>query len=101
MQMSIRMGTLVAALSRELPGCFFCRPEGGIYLWLNTPGLDGERAARASFSEGVKLVPGAAFSVRGEKIEAVRLSISRHGAHDLEMAVCSISSAWREQEWNH
>lgn len=94
LQMSIRMEAMAGALSRELPGYPFSRPEGGIYLWLGTPGLDGEDAASLSAARGVEIVPGSEFSVLGEKLEAVRLSISRHGAQSLAAGACVLAAAW-------
>ena len=94
LQMSIRMEAMAGALSRELPGYPFSRPEGGIYLWLGTPGLDGEEAASLSAARGVEIVPGSEFSVLGEKLEAVRLSISRHGAQSLAAGACVLAAAW-------
>lgn len=95
LQMSIRMEGLSSALSRELPEFRFSRPEGGIYLWLDTPGLDGVRAASLSLARGVRVVPGEEFSVKGEKVEGVRLSISRHDAHTLARAASALAAAWR------
>jgi len=95
LQMSIRMEGLSEALSRELPQFRFSRPEGGIYLWLETPGLDGARAASLSLARGVRIVPGEEFSVEGQKIEGVRLSISCHGAHTLARAASALAAAWR------
>ncbi|MFA0887679.1 MAG: PLP-dependent aminotransferase family protein [Synergistales bacterium] len=97
LQMSIRMETLAAALSRELPGYSFIRPDGGIYLWLETPGLEGAEAAFRAAARGVRIAPGGGFSVLEEKVEAVRLSISRHGAQSLPMAVCALAAAWSER----
>lgn len=95
LQMSIRMEGLSSALSRELPEFRFSRPEGGIYLWLDTPGLDGVRAASLSLARGVRVMPGEAFSVEGEKVEGVRLSISRHDTHTLARAASALATAWR------
>lgn len=97
LQMSIRMEALAAALSRELPGYPFVRPEGGIYLWLETPGLEGTEAALMAASRGVRVAPGSDFSVREEKIGAVRLAVSRQGAQSLPMAVAALASAWGER----
>ena len=93
-QMSIRMEALAGALSRELPEYPFSRPEGGIYLWLGTPGLDGAEAVSLAGKRGIKLVPGRDFSVLGESMEAVRFSISRLGAQSLPLAVCTLAAAW-------
>ena len=96
LQMSIRMESLAGSLSRELPDHPFSRPEGGIYLWLGTPGIDGVEAASTAEERGVRLVPGIEFSVLGERVEAVRLSTSRHGAQSLAQAVCAMAAAWRK-----
>ncbi|NLH95110.1 MAG: aminotransferase class I/II-fold pyridoxal phosphate-dependent enzyme, partial [Synergistaceae bacterium] len=93
-QMAIRMEALTGAISKELPGYPFQRPEGGIYLWLETPGIAGKDAVSRAAGRGVRLSPGEEFSVTGKRVEAVRLSISRHGAQALAGAVCAMASAW-------
>ena len=93
-QMAIRMETLAGAISRELPQAPFQRPEGGIYLWLETPGIEGKEAVSRAAARGVRLSPGEEFSVSGRRVEAVRLSISRHGSQDLAGAVCAMALAW-------
>lgn len=95
-QMAIRMEALTGAISRALPGYPFLRPEGGIYLWLETPGIAGKDAVSKAADRGVRMSPGEEFSVSGKRVEAVRLSISRLGAQALAGAVCVMASAWGE-----
>jgi hypothetical protein len=78
---------------KRASGYPFQRPEGGIYLWLETPGIAGKDAVSRPRA-GFRLSPGEEFSVTGKRVEAVRLSISRHGAQALAGAVCAMASAW-------
>jgi len=96
-QMAIRMEALTGVISKVLPGYPFLRPEGGIYLWLETPGIVGRHAVSRAAERGVRLSPGEEFSVSGKEVEAVRISISRHGAQALVGAVCAMASAWSER----
>lgn len=76
LDMAFRMKRLSSELrSKKLPWSHVM-PQGGIYLWLSTPGLDGELAGRLAAERGVSLSPGGRFSVDGSPVEAVRLSIS-------------------------
>jgi len=89
-----RMEALAEYLNEYLPKCPFVLPAGGIYLWLETPGLEGNRAESLAFEKGVALSSGSRFSWEGREVEAVRLSVSSLGRSELGMAVKLISRAW-------
>lgn len=97
--MAIRMERLCGALEKELPRCSFQRPRGGIYLWLETPGLDGAVAVEKAAVWDVALSSGKTYSARGDSLEAVRLSVSRLGPRDLEKAVGLLRKAWSDVPW--
>lgn len=97
--LGIRMGSLCSALEKYLPRCPFQPPRGGIYLWLETPGLDGGLAAEKAAALDIALSPGCLYSAAGVSVEAVRLSISRLGPRELEKAVAMMARAWRDVAW--
>ncbi len=92
--MAIRMGVLGQSLSEILSGCLYEPPQGGIYLWLETPGLEGSRAARMAGEAGVAVMPGNFFACPPGDIEAVRLSVSRTPEGKLREAVVKMGEAW-------
>jgi DNA-binding transcriptional MocR family regulator len=75
----------------------FSRPQGGIYLWLETPGLSGRDLARLASNRGVEVASGDSFSLNGEAVEAVRLSVSDISLNDIPEAVKVLADAWRGQ----
>ncbi len=89
-----RMYGLVEFIQEYLPFCKFITPSGGIYLWLETPGLDGDHAEKKALESGVSLSSGNKFSWSGKRVEAVRLSVSSLNRMDIRNAVKSISKAW-------
>ncbi|HQL02632.1 MAG: putative HTH-type transcriptional regulator YdcR [Synergistetes bacterium ADurb.Bin155] len=95
--MASRMRTLCNCLGASLPGLPFETPQGGIYLWLRTPGRSGTLAAGTAKKVGVGVVPGRLFSYAGEDIEAVRLSVSRLSTVMIQEAVDRFVSAWEKQ----
>jgi GntR family transcriptional regulator/MocR family aminotransferase len=97
--MAIRMESLCSALERDLPRCVFRRPRGGIYLWLETPGLDGSEAVGKAAAWDVALSPGKTYSARGEPLEAVRFSVSRLEPRELDKAVVLLKEAWSDVSW--
>lgn len=89
-----RMSALCRALS-ELPfPFFFNQPCGGIYLWLETPGLGGDRAASLALGGDVAVTPGSIFAFDSRDMEAVRLSVSRLDSAEIPHAVNGLKRAW-------
>lgn len=94
-EMSFRMKKLSDELTRSSLLWEHNMPQGGIYLWLLTPDLDGQEASRLARLSGVSVSPGADFSVLGEPVAAVRLSISDVSLSSIPRAVGALSLAWR------
>ncbi|MBN1332489.1 MAG: PLP-dependent aminotransferase family protein [Synergistales bacterium] len=89
-----RMEALAEYLNEYLPDCSFQLPAGGIYLWIEIPGLDGDEAERLALARGVEVSSGNDFSWEGNKVQAVRLSVSTLGRSELGLAVKLLSQAW-------
>jgi DNA-binding transcriptional MocR family regulator len=92
--MASRMRTLCTSLDALLPRLPFEIPQGGIYLWLGTPGISGDLAAEAAGRVSVGVVPGRLFSYHEEDIQAVRLSVSRLSTVMIREAIERVASAW-------
>lgn len=89
-----RMKALAAALNKYLPGSDFSVPEGGIYLWLKIPGLDGDRAEDLALSRGISVVSGNQFSWIGKPQEAVRLTVSSVESCSMERVARELCNVW-------
>ncbi len=93
--MAERMRTLCLELSNKMPDCVFDPPKGGIYLWLETPGIDGSIFFEAAGKADVAVVPGSVFVHPARDVEAVRLSVSRITAAMIQEAVKRLAGAMR------
>jgi GntR family transcriptional regulator/MocR family aminotransferase len=96
-QISMRMRSLCEGFRKMLPHALFEMPLGGIYLWLNLPNLKGSKAALKAAAQGVSVVPGVAFSVKGEDVEAVRLSVSSLRLSDISFVLSILCSSWNDE----
>ena len=93
--MAARMRTLCREILAVMPFSSFDPPQGGIYLWLETPGVEGTGLARSALLEGVSVVPGSIFAHPARAVDAVRLSVSRINISRIPEAVRRISDVWR------
>jgi GntR family transcriptional regulator/MocR family aminotransferase len=89
-----RMKALTGALMEKLPKAQFLMPEGGIYLWLRLPGLDGWDAAQKARKQGVLVTPGNIFSLDSKRVEAVRLSVCGVPSEHITSIVGCLDKAW-------
>ncbi len=94
--MASRMKALCGSISGSMPQLPFEAPQGGIYLWLRTPGISGTLASITARRVDVDMVPGKSFSFPQREIQAVRLSVSRVSTAMIHEAVARIASAWKD-----
>ncbi|MDD4835517.1 MAG: PLP-dependent aminotransferase family protein [Synergistales bacterium] len=94
MEISFRMKKLSCELGQIPLPWVHNMPQGGIYLWLSTPGLDGQEASRLARLSGVSVSPGVVFSLEKRPLEAVRLSVSDVSLSSISSAVRALSVAW-------
>ena len=92
--LSVRMETLSSSLRRAFPLIEIQRPDGGMYLWFPTGGLDGEEASERARTEGVLVTPGGSFSPMGRTVRAVRFAIASVDAARMEEGVSRLKEAW-------
>ncbi|MFY9517597.1 MAG: PLP-dependent aminotransferase family protein [Acetomicrobium sp.] len=96
-QISLRMKLLCEGLRKTFPEANFEMPLGGIYLWLNLPGLKGSEATLRAKAGGISVVPGRIFSVEEEDLEAVRLSVSSLRSCDISAVLFLLRRLWKEE----
>ncbi len=73
------------------------RPSGGWVLWVRLPeGVSGRAFAAAAREKGVLLAPGADYLPDQTDVAAVRVSVARGTAADLEKALTLAGAAARE-----
>ena len=92
-----RMAALARGVAKHLVGTSFSVPEGGIYLWLETPGLDGDRAEKLAREGRIAIASGNGFSWMHKKVEAVRLSVSSVATDDMEKAILVLRNRWNRK----
>ncbi|PIE54211.1 MAG: GntR family transcriptional regulator [Dethiosulfovibrio peptidovorans] len=93
-EMACRMGLLCSELGYRFSRPFL-RPQGGIYLWFESPGIDGDQAQDLAREEGVLVSSGRRFALNGESVSAVRLSVSGISAQEIPQAAAALSHAWK------
>ena len=91
-----RRDALAAGLRHGLPdGYRFVTPGGGLYIWIRPPeGSSEQRLCAAAERRGVRILPGARFSVASQP-PALRLSFAQCGPRTLRSAAGRISEAFR------
>ncbi|MPY79216.1 MAG: aminotransferase class I/II-fold pyridoxal phosphate-dependent enzyme [Actinophytocola sp.] len=84
--------TLVDAVGTYFPRWTFDLPEGGLSLWCRLDEPIGTRLAVAALNHGVRIAPGARFSVHGGLEQRLRLPYAVPG-DQLTEAVARLSAA--------
>lgn len=91
-----RMYSLGEFLKDYLPACKYTVPLGGIYIWVETPGIDGDDAEKRALDNRIAICSGNTFCWTERRIEAVRLSVSTLNRVQLRDAVRKLRNAWPE-----
>ena len=97
--MAHRMNTLHTGLRRMFPQLSLEMPQGGVFLWLETPGWSGREAALRARHLGVLVAPGELFAPDRRPVEAVRLAVSRTSVSDLLDVETLLVRAWKDAPW--
>ncbi|GAA4858740.1 PLP-dependent aminotransferase family protein [Saccharopolyspora cebuensis] len=79
-----RRGDLVAALGAHLPHWRYRLPDGGLSLWCDIGAPVSSRLSVAAEQRGVRLAPGARFSVHGSLERWVRVPCTLPGEQSAE-----------------
>jgi 2-aminoadipate transaminase len=65
----------------------FTAPDGGMFVWVRTPGIDPDALLPRAIDHGTAFVPGSAFAVTGRPTRALRLSFATADPAGLHEAV--------------
>lgn len=71
-----RRDLLAAELAQHLPQARFELPTGGLFLWVQVPGVDMEQVAQQAAGLGLAITPGSRFAVVGRLDRWLRLPFS-------------------------
>ncbi|QYG95145.1 PLP-dependent aminotransferase family protein [Iamia sp. SCSIO 61187] len=89
-----RAGALAAALRDQLGDrATFVEPEGGMFLWLELPGVDTDALLPRAVEHGVAFVPGSVFHVDGGGHSALRVSFATLAPDALAEATARLARA--------
>lgn len=93
-----RRDVMVDALETHLPeGTTFCRPQGGLVLWVRLPsGITADSLLRRTSQRGVLFTPGRLF-VPGEETEGLRLSFASEKRTNIERGVSILAEEIRNE----
>jgi len=93
-----RLGTLAAALDRELPDARFTPPVGGYFLWVDFPeNVNVDALFAAAQNGGVVFVKGTDFLLKGGR-NSLRLAYSGVGSDEIDEGVSRLANAYRSLE---
>jgi 2-aminoadipate transaminase len=89
-----RCDALVASLHHTFGDrCHLARPEGGLFVWSQFPGLDTAARLARAVDAGVAYVPGTAFTTDGSGHDHARLSFATLDAPELDEAARRLALA--------
>jgi GntR family transcriptional regulator / MocR family aminotransferase len=71
-------------------------PDGGLAFWVRfDDGVDVEKLVARAASHGVKVLPGATYSMSGEPTSGLRLGFASLNEQELEEAVTRLAKSWK------
>lgn len=73
-----RAHAFTAAVAQHLPGATCSEPTGGMFCWLELPGVDTTALLPRALEHGVGFVPGGAFAVDAPQPDALRCCYASH-----------------------
>lgn len=88
-----RAAAFTGAVARHLPGVTCPVPAGGMFCWLELPGVDTTALLPRALEHGVGFVPGAAFAVREPAPSALRCCYASHPEPVITEAVRRLARA--------
>ena len=90
-----RLGTLAAALERDLPDARFVPPQGGYFMWVELPeDADVDALAAAAKDRDVIFVKGSDFLLEGG-LNTLRLAYSGVRPDEIDEGIARLAEAYR------
>jgi 2-aminoadipate transaminase len=92
-----RRDAMLEALERELPvGSTWSRPEGGMFTWVELPGLVAAEVFGKALERGVAFVPGDAFHSGPPNRSTLRMSFTTYSPERIAEGVARLGAALRD-----
>ncbi|MBW0118988.1 aminotransferase-like domain-containing protein, partial [Pseudonocardia abyssalis] len=88
-----RAHAFTTAVARHLPGVTCSAPTGGMFCWLELPGVDTTALLPRALEHGVGFVPGGAFAVEAPQPHAIRCCYASHPEPVIHEAVRRLARA--------
>lgn len=88
-----RAAAFTAAIAGHLPGARCSVPAGGMFCWLELPGVDTTALLPRALEHGVGFVPGSAFAVHAPQRESLRCCFASHPEPVIAEAVRRLADA--------
>lgn len=88
-----RAHAFTAAVAQHLPGATCSTPTGGMFCWLELPGVDTTALLPRALEHGVGFVPGSAFAVGTPQPDSLRCCFASHPEPVIVEAVRRLAAA--------
>jgi len=94
-----RRDVMLGAMEEFFPeGCYWTRPQGGLFLWGNLPeGMDSRKVLEKAIEKKVAFVPGYSFYARGGGENTMRLNFSFASPEKIRLGIERLGNVIREQ----
>jgi 2-aminoadipate transaminase len=91
-----RRDVMVTSLAEMMPaGVRYNRPDGGMFLWVSTDGVDTEELLKVSAEQKVVFVPGVSFYPGRDEHDGMRLNFSNASEAKIQEGILRLSAAVR------
>ncbi len=91
-----RMETLTQLLENLLPEFEFTKPAGGIYLYVKTKNITGNKLAETCLRMGLKVTPASYYHIYQQDVNGIRLTFSLVKPSQIEEAVNILKEAYNK-----
>jgi 2-aminoadipate transaminase len=91
-----RRNVMHEALTEDMPeGVAFNRPQGGMFLWATTQGIDTDDLLRVAAADKVVFVPGVSFYPNADVHDGMRLNFSNSSEDKIRVGIERLAHAVR------
>jgi 2-aminoadipate transaminase len=91
-----RRDVMVTSLAEMMPpGVRYNRPDGGMFLWVSTNGVDTEELLKVSAEQKVVFVPGVSFYPGRDVHDGMRLNFSNASEAKIQEGILRLAAAVR------
>jgi len=91
-----RRDVMVTSLAQMMPAAVkYNRPDGGMFLWVSTDGVDTEELLKVSTQQKVVFVPGVSFYPERDVHDGMRLNFSNASEEKIQEGILRLAAAVR------